>query len=547
MQTGTTKKLRNLTTTKRIIALIIAFALILSTVAVAGQFMQVSAEVVDTTAPMMTVSSKTEANDYPAYGVRFVSIEDENLKNVTVDVENNDGTVAKVTISKDGVTTTTPGVKMESFSGHIYIKTSTGREIFIVDDISFDADGIDKVIVTLLNKDQTYTVRAIDDNNNPANPLEIELKSVQTFIDELAELYHFEMAEPYLILETNEQREMVINKLISLRTKELCIDSPEYSEYNLWDEKPELEDQYEYYIDDYMDALSEQMLVAANEAKQKIDLLEELTDEEKAIFKDKIDSTDKFKIQMDSPMVREQMYAAWSLALIHEFMDTVYGEYDRIVKEAASYKFIEKHLKSSGLDELYNNENIFTEEEWLRLSDDWRAKINSSVVMGARADLSPEDQKIFDSFLKKNGIVAALYIDIVLYKEIYERDAETENLDFQYREQIHDISPNKIKYTFTIPEEFRGKEDFHIIRIHNGVPEILATVPAGSTEITFETDKFSIYVFAHNEERKVEEEIANTMDENIVFEIGAIFVLSALMFVGLKRRRDEIIVGELNK
>ncbi|NLL63582.1 MAG: DUF1542 domain-containing protein [Ruminococcaceae bacterium] len=211
-------------------------------------------------------------------------------------------------------------------------------------------------------------------------------------------------------------------------------------------------------------------------------------------------------------------------------------------KEVEFVKINGADITVEGLDELFNNDNIFTDEDRETISQGGLIRIENVVTKEIKTDLTATEQLISDDFLKTHGLTAVLYLDISIYKHVYERDVETGELKLLYTEKLYDISPNKITYALKIPAEFIGKGEFQVIRIHNGVPEIIATAPAGSTEITFETDKFSTYILAYKDKEK----LAGTMDENCIAEIGLTFALSALMFVATKRRKEDVEEGELN-
>ena len=88
-----------------------------------------------------------------------------------------------------------------------------------------------------------------------------------------------------------------------------------------------------------------------------------------------------------------------------------------------------------------------------------------------------------------------------------------------------------------IPQELLGKDEYYVIRIHNGVEEIIATAPKGSTQITFETDKFSTYILAYKEHEK--ETTTKTLDENRFGSVGAAFALTGVMFVATRRKKKD--------
>ena len=65
---------------------------------------------------------------------------------------------------------------------------------------------------------------------------------------------------------------------------------------------------------------------------------------------------------------------------------------------------------------------------------------------------------------------------------------------------VTDLNGNKAKVTVNIPEKLRksGRE-FSMIRVHDGVAEILKDIDSDANTITFETDKFSTYAIAYTD------------------------------------------------
>jgi len=58
-----------------------------------------------------------------------------------------------------------------------------------------------------------------------------------------------------------------------------------------------------------------------------------------------------------------------------------------------------------------------------------------------------------------------------------------------------------ITISIVIPEDQRGKTSYEIVRVHNGVLEVLpSTYDPETFTLTFETDKFSTYGVLYSEE-----------------------------------------------
>ena len=193
-------------------------------------------------------------------------------------------------------------------------------------------------------------------------------------------------------------------------------------------------------------------------------------------------------------------------------------------------------IKASGLENLFDNPSVYTNKDKETVAKGGHVRIENIVQKQIKSQLSSSEQSSSDKFLIKYGLKAGLYLEITLVKYVYEYNAETGKYVLAYTENITDTAPDKINYVLDIPQELLGKDEYYVIRIHNGVEEIIATAPKGSTQITFETDKFSTYILAYKEP---EEKTAKTLDENRFGNIGAAFALTAVMYVATKRRRKD--------
>ena len=79
----------------------------------------------------------------------------------------------------------------------------------------------------------------------------------------------------------------------------------------------------------------------------------------------------------------------------------------------------------------------------------------------------------------------ALYLDISITKTI----GETETA-------VHDLN-NPITITFTIPVQFRGYDNYQLIRVHDGVTTVLQDLDTNPDTITFSSSQFSTYALVH--------------------------------------------------
>ena len=92
------------------------------------------------------------------------------------------------------------------------------------------------------------------------------------------------------------------------------------------------------------------------------------------------------------------------------------------------------------------------------------------------------------------GLKKGIYLDISMWKEVGNKEAE--------KIQNTELS-KKVKMLIELPEELvapNGKmRTYYVIRVHDGVAEILPTTLNGKT-ITFETDRFSTYSIWYTEQ-----------------------------------------------
>ncbi len=194
-------------------------------------------------------------------------------------------------------------------------------------------------------------------------------------------------------------------------------------------------------------------------------------------------------------------------------------------------------IKASGLEDLFDNPSIYTDKDKAIIAKGGRIRIENIVEKQVKTELSTSEQSSSDKFLAKYGLTAGLYLDISLVKYVYEYNEQTGEYVLAYTEKITDTAPNNVKYVLDIPSELLGKDEYYMIRVHDGVEEIIATAPNGSTQITFESDRFSTYILAYKEHE--EEQTAKTLDENRIGDVGAAFALTGVMYVATRRKRND--------
>ncbi len=115
-----------------------------------------------------------------------------------------------------------------------------------------------------------------------------------------------------------------------------------------------------------------------------------------------------------------------------------------------------------------------------------------------------ESQKLeIENFLRGRSV--AMYLDIDLKLKNITNNTET----------LIENTQNPIKIKNEIPENMRGGRDYKIIRVHNGVIEILDTVLEGNYLI-FETDRFSQYAISYTPDKDDDDTyVKNNQNESL--------------------------------
>ena len=150
-------------------------------------------------------------------------------------------------------------------------------------------------------------------------------------------------------------------------------------------------------------------------------------------------------------------------------------------------------------------ETLLTEEEkeLVELGND--AYIYLTVNKLEENEISNEDKELIYSVMNTN-MHLGFYLDINLLKSIGNKDPVN----------ISNVA-EKVKITIQIPNELLGKENYKIIRIHNGVADMIDAVIDGNN-LTFETDRFSTYALVYTESSNDENREEN-VDNNIESEV----------------------------
>lgn len=141
-------------------------------------------------------------------------------------------------------------------------------------------------------------------------------------------------------------------------------------------------------------------------------------------------------------------------------------------------------------------------------------------LLDAAATASDDEKTLISEQIKKDSSIPSdakvgMYLDLTLYMSYSVSDSS--GLLESGTDKIKDTSDEKMgtgngynqKITITIPEELRNtnekiKRKYYVIRVHedeNGVKtaELIASIQEGYN-LTFETDKFSIYAVAYSDE-----------------------------------------------
>lgn len=109
-------------------------------------------------------------------------------------------------------------------------------------------------------------------------------------------------------------------------------------------------------------------------------------------------------------------------------------------------------------------------------------EVKDQTATVAKADKTKVEEK-----LDKNFVVGT-YLDITLWKQLTDSDAS----------RVTNVPNGKVKIGFTIPENLqKAGRTYKIVRVHNGVVEIIDATVDKNYGLTFETDKFSTYALVY--------------------------------------------------
>jgi len=144
----------------------------------------------------------------------------------------------------------------------------------------------------------------------------------------------------------------------------------------------------------------------------------------------------------------------------------------------------------------------FTPEELAQ-----EVSVKLQMVMVESTNLNPEELTIMNDYVATHvdgDLKHFILFDFSLFKIVGDQETAITS------------TTSLIKITFLVPEEYRGQE-LHIIRIHEGVAEMLDVSYNPETyELTFYTDKFSTYGLAYGDPKMPYTGQSNTIEALIV-------------------------------
>lgn len=176
---------------------------------------------------------------------------------------------------------------------------------------------------------------------------------------------------------------------------------------------------------------------------------------------------------------------------------------------------IKKADVSNNVGELLNNSDIFTQEEVVAIKNGENAKIWVSVDKLDMSNISSEEQEKLTEVAKEieGEDVKLLYFDINLFKQIGSSEV------FAIREPGTFIKVSIELPEYAINTDEHMEREYKVLRLHDGEVTVLDTEYDPETRmLTFETDKFSTYVFAYVDKEIVDESLVNDTVINDVAE-----------------------------
>lgn len=130
------------------------------------------------------------------------------------------------------------------------------------------------------------------------------------------------------------------------------------------------------------------------------------------------------------------------------------------------------------------------------LTDEEREMLENGIDIGvvldinsANSSVSETDRRVAEDALSGLGYTAGLYLDVKLFKTIGDEQSQI------------DTTYEPITLSFEIPKDLRKTDRKYVmVRVHNGVTDVLNDYDDNENTITIRTDKFSTYVLAYYDE-----------------------------------------------
>ena len=115
--------------------------------------------------------------------------------------------------------------------------------------------------------------------------------------------------------------------------------------------------------------------------------------------------------------------------------------------------------------------------------------------------VSDSDKTTIDKALTSDDWKVGTYLDICLWKTIEGTTSTT----------VSEIANGSLQISFTIPEDLqKSGRTYQIVRIHNGVADILDATVDENYELTFATDRFSTYALAYTDSDSAAKNVTTT-------------------------------------
>ncbi len=160
-------------------------------------------------------------------------------------------------------------------------------------------------------------------------------------------------------------------------------------------------------------------------------------------------------------------------------------------------------------EKLMEASGVFTETEKTSIKKGKEARIWLEVKEAT--DISDEDKAKIEEKVKEliGDVVQPFYLDITLWKQVGNEST--------YRISEPGV---KISVTITIPESLRNTDEtktrqYYMVRLHDGVAEVIEGVPDDNWNFTFETEYFSIYALIYQDMEITVDDTTDTGSETV--------------------------------